>query len=84
MHLQVGFESWDVISDRTGAPRSDPLRLAAVLLYARENGAGAYAEERRREAVSCADAEAAKYWSLVEAALLTLIPVESSFGSLPH
>lgn len=70
--------------NRPGVPRGDPLRLAAVLLYARHHAAGAYAEDRRRQALNAANATAAEYWSLVAEALLTMIPVENSCRDHPH
>jgi len=54
--------------------RSDPWRLAAVLLYARGETSPAYAEARRAEAVAQSDWKAAEFWSAVETAIMTLLP----------
>jgi hypothetical protein len=55
-----------------------------MLLYARGLTSGAYAEERRREAIAVSDKRGAEYWSLVEQAVLAMMARTDFRGSGPH
>lgn len=57
---------------------ADPLRLAAVLLYARGISGAGYAERFRAEALARSDNTGTKFWSDVAAALLELTPLPST------
>jgi hypothetical protein len=62
------------------ATEADPWRLAAVLLYARGGAATAYAQTRRMEAIASSDLDRARYWSHVQEAILTMLPMSAASG----
>jgi hypothetical protein len=62
----------------------DPLRLAAVIIYARGAASGAYAQERRAAAMARSDTQTAEFWEKVQAAIIALLPTASSDGKSFH